>query len=76
MISIEPHVDGALLPVRARAAARVAAIRGVQDGALKVFVTQAPEKGKANRELIRFLSKTIGKQVRISLCTPQKGEWT
>ena len=34
-------------------------IRGVQNGALKVFVTQVAEKGKANRALIAVLAKQL-----------------
>ncbi|MCX5643831.1 MAG: DUF167 domain-containing protein [Phycisphaerae bacterium] len=49
MLSIEPHPEGAILPVRAQPGARRNEIRGEQDGALKVCVTQSPEKGKANK---------------------------
>jgi uncharacterized protein (TIGR00251 family) len=35
-------------------------ISGVQNGALKVKINAAPEKGKANKELIGFLSGTLG----------------
>ena len=34
-------------------------VRGVQDGALKVCVTQAPEKGKANKAIIEVLAKWL-----------------
>ena len=60
MIEIEPHSEGAILPVRARPAARTSGIRGEQDGALKVSVTQAPEKGKANKAIIAVLGKQLG----------------
>jgi uncharacterized protein YggU (UPF0235/DUF167 family) len=52
MLSIEPHPEGAILPVRAQPGARRKEIRGEQDGALKVCVTQSPEKGKANKALV------------------------
>jgi uncharacterized protein len=48
------------LPVRAQPGARRNEIRGVQDGALKVCVTQSPEKGKANKALVELLSKKLG----------------
>ena len=48
-----------VIPVRASAGARENAVRGEQDGALKVSVTQAPEKGKANKAIIRVLSKEL-----------------
>ena len=35
-------------------------ITGVLDGALKVKISAAPEKGKANGALIAFLAKTLG----------------
>ena len=56
---LEPHADGTILPVRAHPARRNE-IRGVQDGMLKVSVTQAPEKGKANKAVIELLSKKLG----------------
>ena len=34
-------------------------IRGVQDGMLRVSVTQAPEKGKANKAVVELLSKKL-----------------
>jgi len=58
-IALEPHPEGTILPVRARPAARRNEIRGEQDGMLKVSVTQAPEKGKANKALIGVLSKAL-----------------
>ncbi len=60
MLDLQPHADGTLLPVRAVPGARKAEIRGCQDGALKVAVTQQPEKGKANKALIALLSKKLG----------------
>jgi uncharacterized protein (TIGR00251 family) len=59
MIVLEVHRDGTILPVRAQPGARRNEIRGEQDGALKVSVTQAPEKGKANKALIEVLSKAL-----------------
>ena len=60
MLLLEPHADGTILPVRAHPGARRNEIRGVQDGMLKVSVTQAPEKGKANKAVIELLSKKLG----------------
>jgi len=34
--------------------------------ALKVGIAAVPEKGKANQELIKFISKLIGKRIVIS----------
>ena len=57
--ALEPHADGTILPVRAHPGARRNEIRGVQDGMLKVSVTQAPEKGKANKAVIEVLAKQL-----------------
>ena len=58
-IALEPHPEGAILPVRAHAGARRNEIRGEQNGMLRVSVTQSPEKGKANKALIAVLSKGL-----------------
>ncbi len=60
MIDLKPHPEGTVLPVRAHAGARKNEVRGVQDGMLKVSVTQAPEKGKANKAIIALLAKSLG----------------
>lgn len=60
MINLEPHPRGVILPVRAHAGARRNAILGEREGALRVAVTAAPEKGKANRAIIDLLSKSLG----------------
>jgi len=59
MLSIESHPEGAILPVRAQPGARRNEIRGEQDGALKVCVSQSPEKGKANKALVEVLCKAL-----------------
>lgn len=60
MIDLEQRPDGVVLPVRAQPGARKSEIRGVQDGALKVAVTQVAEKGKANKALLALLAKSLG----------------
>ncbi len=47
-------------------------ILGFEDGILKVKVCAQPVKGKANKELIDFLSKILG--IRKSDITIEKGE--
>lgn len=59
MIALEPHAEGTILPVRAQPGSRRNEIRGQQEGALKVCVTQIAEKGKANKALIALLSKEL-----------------
>jgi uncharacterized protein (TIGR00251 family) len=60
MIAIEPHADGAILPVRAQPGSRANGLRGEHHGALKVSVTQVAEKGKANQAIIKVLAKALG----------------
>lgn len=52
--------DGAvILSIRAQPGARRNAIVGTHDGALKVSVTQAAEKGKANQAVMDVLCKQL-----------------
>jgi hypothetical protein len=60
MLDLQSHPDGALLSVRAQPGARRSEVRGIQDRALKVCVTQAPEKGKANKAIAELLAKWLG----------------
>ena len=59
MIALEPHADGTVLPVRAHPGARRDEIRGEHDGALRVSVTQAPDKGKANKAIVELLARGL-----------------
>jgi len=68
MLDLQPHFDGTILSVRAQPGARRNEVRGFQDGALKVCVTQAPEKGKANKAIAEVLAKWLGvRKSRIEL---------
>ncbi len=60
MIALESHAEGTILPVKAHASARRNGIRGELGGALQVSVTQAPEKGKANKAIIAVLAEKLG----------------
>ncbi len=57
---IEKHPQGTVLSVRVHPGAKKNEIRGEQAGALKVCITTAPEKGKANKSLIEFLAPKLG----------------
>ena len=59
MIELTTTAAGVVLPVQAHAGARKNAITGVHAGRLKVAVTQAPEKGKANKALIELLAERL-----------------
>ncbi len=60
MIDLSTTDDGVLLPVTAQPGARREGLAGVHDGRLKVAVTQAPEKGKANARIVRVLASSLG----------------
>ena len=60
MIKLDTTRDGILLPVHAQPRSRRNAVVGVQAGRLKVAVTAAPEKGKANEAIVRVLADALG----------------
>ena len=59
MIELAPHPRGVLLPVRAYAGARKSGILGEHNAMLRVAVTAAPEKGKANKAIIKVLADAL-----------------
>lgn len=71
-IQLEPHAEGVILPVRAQPGARRNELRGEQNGALKVCVTQVAERGKANKAIIDLLRKVL--RVRKSQIVLLSGE--
>lgn len=50
---------GCYLPVKARPGGRRNEAGGVHDGALRVEVTAAPEKGKANKAIVKLLAQRL-----------------
>jgi uncharacterized protein (TIGR00251 family) len=56
LILLKQCTDGVVLSVKARAGGRSNAVTGVHAGRLKVSVTQAPEKGKANEAIREVLA--------------------
>jgi len=60
MIDLAPHGRGTVLPVRAQPNARRSGLLGERAGALRVGVTVAPEKGKANAALAAVLADALG----------------
>lgn len=52
--------------VRVKTSAGVSSITGYEEGVLKVSLRSAPEKGKANQELVKLLTRKLGKKVTIS----------
>lgn len=59
-VKVEPWGDGASFLVKAHAGSRRDGAAGVHDGMLKVEVTTAPEKGKANRAIAKLLARELG----------------
>ena len=59
MISLTDHTDGIILPVRAQPGARKNGVTGTHAGALKVAVSAAPEKGKANAAVAAVLAEAL-----------------
>jgi uncharacterized protein (TIGR00251 family) len=60
MISVEETPSGLVVAVKAQPGARRNGVTGIHDGKLKVAVTQAPEKGKANSEIAKVLADALG----------------
>ena len=59
MVELLDTAEGVVLSVKAQPGGRKNAIRGEQNGALKVSVTQVAEKGKANAALVDVLAKAL-----------------
>jgi uncharacterized protein len=60
MIDVAAHAEGSVLRVRAHAGARKNGVIGEHAGALRVAVSTAPERGKANAAIARELAAAIG----------------
>ena len=50
----------ARLAVKVQPRAKKAGIKGIHDGKIKIGINAAPVDGKANDELIHYLSKALG----------------
>jgi uncharacterized protein (TIGR00251 family) len=59
MLELKETNDGVLLPVQAQPKARRAGVVGLHGGRLKVAVTEAPEKGKANEAIAEVLAEAL-----------------
>jgi uncharacterized protein (TIGR00251 family) len=60
VIAILPHAEGTILPVLAQPGSKRNAVLGERAGALRVAVTAAPEKGKANSAIQSVLAASLG----------------
>jgi uncharacterized protein len=60
MIDLSPHESGTVLRVKAQPNARKNGILGERAGCLRIGVTVAPEKGKANAAIANVLAMALG----------------
>jgi uncharacterized protein len=60
MIALATHENGLVVSVRAQPGAKRNGVMGEHAGALKVAVTAAPEKGKANAAIMQVLAEALG----------------
>lgn len=77
LITLEEHLQGIIIPVKAHPGARRNGLAGEHAGALKVQVTQAPERGKATDAVLKTIADTLRlKRSQVSLLSgatsPQK----
>ena len=75
MVELQSAPGGIILPVHAQPGARKNAITGVHARRLKVAVTQAPEKGKANQALVKLLAELLNvKRSQVVLCAGETSQ--
>jgi uncharacterized protein (TIGR00251 family) len=60
MIDLSPHARGTVLNVHAQPGARRNGVLGERAGALRLAVTAAPERGKANAAIADLLGELLG----------------
>ncbi len=71
-ILLTVHGDSVLLPVRAQPGARRTGVVGLHGGCLKIAVSAAPEKGKANAALVEAIAKAF--ELKRSQVTLHRGD--
>lgn len=59
LLELTPVPGGTRLRLRVKPGARKAAVLGVHGGALKVSVTEAPERGRANEGVLSLLADLL-----------------
>ncbi len=73
MISVTPHSEGCVIPVRAAPGARRTGIVGEQAGALKISVTAPALENRANEAILELLRETLGlKRSQLTLLSGEK----
>jgi uncharacterized protein (TIGR00251 family) len=70
MIDLTAHTRGTVVRVKAQPGAKKNAVLGERAGALRVAVTAAPERGKANEAVVEVLANSLRlPRARIGLLT-------
>lgn len=59
-VEIVARAAGSRLRVRVKPGAKRCGVEGIQDGALRIAVTEPPEKGRANEAVARLIAEAIG----------------
>lgn len=59
LLNLRETDQGVIIAVKASPGSRKNEIRGVENGQLKVCVTVAAEKGKANKAIVELLAKQL-----------------
>jgi uncharacterized protein len=58
-MDIKENIEGVVFKVKAAPNAGKSAVAGEHNGMLKVKIAAAPERGRANEELVSFLSELL-----------------
>lgn len=74
-MKVTETADGVVIAVKVQPGAKRSAITGVHADALKIAVAAPPVDGKANAELIKFLSEALGvKRGQIQIIRGEKAK--
>lgn len=65
MQSVEDAREGSLIRIRAKPGSKSFLIKEVKDSYIKISLKSPPEKGKANKELVKGLSKIFKTRVKL-----------
>ena len=66
VLEVRKHIEGRRLTVKVVPNASRTGVAGTDSsGTLRIRLSAPPEKGRANKELLDFISNILGKSVRI-----------